>query len=120
VLKKICDHPALVSKAAADMVVRSAARQQRRKERQQAGGGRGKRRNSLDDFIAGSDEEEEEEGSGREESEDVEGGLLGLRLGLGVDAGACCPGAGSRSRALLAALLTAPAAATPCRQWQRG
>jgi hypothetical protein len=86
VLKKICDHPALVSKSAAEMVVRSAARQQRHKEQQQqvaggrAGGkgqgqGGGRRRNSLDDFIA-ADDEEGGEGEPEPVDEESVGGLL--------------------------------------------
>lgn len=90
-LKKICDHPALVSKRAAEYMVRSAVRQQRKKEqRSQGGGGKAgggwqqkKRRDSLDDFIVDDEESEAEE----TEEEECEGGWRGVLLAVPHSAG---------------------------------
>ncbi|KAG2442553.1 hypothetical protein HXX76_002639 [Chlamydomonas incerta] len=76
VLKKICDHPALLSANAATSVIRGAhrwANDQKGGKAKAKKARPGRPRTSLDDFIVDSDEEETEEDEEEEETEEEEG-----------------------------------------------
>ncbi|KAG2499868.1 hypothetical protein HYH03_002159 [Edaphochlamys debaryana] len=77
-LKKMCDHPALISKNAAKEAIQGAHKWAKDTSRGRKGGrsvaGRGRPRSSLDDFIVDSDEDEEEEEEGSsDEAEEASG-----------------------------------------------